>query len=671
MQNRYRIVRQLGQGGMGTVYEAEALRLNTSFALKETLFTDERLRQQFEREAQLLARLRHPAMPRVFDHFEEGDGLFLVMDFIQGEDLWGMLERRNGPFPQDEVLAWADQLLDVLNYLHTQEPPVIHRDIKPQNLKLMNEKQIVLLDFGLAKGFAGQASRVTTSGSIFGYTPNYAPLEQIQGTGTDPRSDLYALAATLYHLLTGVTPPDALSRASALIGQLPNPLRPADELNPLISPEVASVLQNAMAQHPNQRPASAAAMRVLLKDASREDRRAKDARLAKTLPSPTRLSPPLQPEPTIASPTKAGFTEPVKNEPPSAISIPFTPTIQSPPTSRRLVWIALGGMMILAMVAAIFIYKQSGNTLSNTDKASSVKNSPSQKWELMQTLTGHGDVIWSVALSPDAKTLASGSEDTTLKLWDIAGRAEKITRRQSLSINAVAFSDEGKTLASASNDKTVAIWDVQTGNTNHTLKGHTDEVYTVAFSTDGQLLASGSKDRTIRLWDVQTGALKRTLEGHSDIVSSVAFSADGKTLVSGSFDKTVKLWDVQTGSLRQTFEGHSDFVYGVDVSPDSKLVASGSKDMTIKIWNVDSGAVSQTLRGHNERVFAVAFSPDGQLLASGSVDKTIKLWGTQFWDPLQTLKGHSDVVTSVAFSRDSNLLVSASRDKTIKVWQTK
>src|SRR6266850_70663 len=198
LQNRYRIVRLLGQGGMGAVYEAIDERLETTVALKETMFADERLRKQFEREAKLLAGMHHPALPRVSDHFGEGDGQFLVMQFVAGEDLARMLTVKQGPFPPDQVLTWADQLLDALDYLHTQDPQIIHRDIKPQNLKLTARGQIILLDFGLAKGQASEISRITTPASIFGYTPNYAPLEQIQGLGTDPRSDLYALAATLY-----------------------------------------------------------------------------------------------------------------------------------------------------------------------------------------------------------------------------------------------------------------------------------------------------------------------------------------------------------------------------------------------------------------------------------------------------------------------------------------
>lgn len=268
LQGRYRIVSQLGQGGMGAVYEAVDERLDTIVALKETLFSEEKLRKQFEREARLLARMHHQALPRVSDHFNEGDGQFLVMQYVAGDDLAAMLAQRNGPFPQDEVLVWADQLCDALDYLHTQDPQIIHRDIKPQNLKLTTRGQIVLLDFGLAKGSTGQMSVATTSVSIFGYTPNYAPLEQVQGLGTDPRSDIYALAATLFHLMTNVKPPDALSRASAIVNGLPDPLTPANLVNGQISGAVAAVLAKGMSQKRDDRFETASEMRNALRAAS-------------------------------------------------------------------------------------------------------------------------------------------------------------------------------------------------------------------------------------------------------------------------------------------------------------------------------------------------------------------------------------------------------------------
>ena len=166
LQSRYRIIQQLAKGGMGAVYEALDQRLDATVALKETFFSEEGLRKQFEREARLLARLHHPALPKVSDHFTESDGQFLVMQFIPGDDLEEMLKRNGGAFAQNEVLMWADQLLDALDYLHAQEPPIIHRDIKPSNLKLTARGQIVLLDFGLAKGYSGQISHVTSSGSV-------------------------------------------------------------------------------------------------------------------------------------------------------------------------------------------------------------------------------------------------------------------------------------------------------------------------------------------------------------------------------------------------------------------------------------------------------------------------------------------------------------------------
>ena len=218
----------------------------------------------------LLNRLRHPALPNVSDHFLEDEGQFLVMEFITGEDLSEMLKEQGGAFPLKEVLGWADQLLDALDYLHTQESPVIHRDIKPQNLKLTPRGQIILLDFGLAKGTPLQVSQVTASGSVFGYSKNYAPIEQIQGTGTDPRSDLYSLAATLYHLMTGVTPPDALTRAADVLNGQPDPLRLANEVHGQIAPAVALVLMRAMSQNAGERPQTAAAMRQALSEAGKQ-----------------------------------------------------------------------------------------------------------------------------------------------------------------------------------------------------------------------------------------------------------------------------------------------------------------------------------------------------------------------------------------------------------------
>ena len=338
LQGRYRIVRQLGQGGMGAVYEAVDQRLDTTVALKETLFADERLRKQFEREARLLARLHHPALPRVSDHFSEGDGQFLVMQFIPGDDLSEMMTHKRGPFPADQVLTWADQLLDALDYLHTQDPQIIHRDIKPQNLKLTSRGQIILLDFGLAKGQAGDISRINTAASIFGYTPNYAPLEQIQGLGTDSRSDLYSLGATLYHLMTGVKPPDALTRAAALVNGQPDPLLKASEAYTAIAPEVDQLLAKAMAQNRDQRYSSASEMRKAL-HATEQASTVVNRGEAKTVLFP-------QPPTTIAVPTQTVATRPTVHT--------SETTVVRPGSRRRVLPWALSAAALLVLACGVF-----------------------------------------------------------------------------------------------------------------------------------------------------------------------------------------------------------------------------------------------------------------------------------------------------------------------------
>lgn len=267
IQDRYLIVHLIGKGGMGEVYLAVDQRLGSAVALKRTFFSDdEMLATAFEREARILANLRHPILPKVSDHFIEGENQFLVMEHITGDDLSKRLEKTQQAFPLSWVLFWADQLLDALHYLHTHEPPIIHRDIKPQNLKLTNDNHIVLLDFGLSKNSVGE-TRTSSTGSIVGYTPHYAPMEQIRGTGTNAQSDLYSLSATVYQLLTNTVPPDALTRADSLLSGLPDPIRSINELNKEVSEEVSEVILKGMDIRQDSRFGSAREMQKSLRDA--------------------------------------------------------------------------------------------------------------------------------------------------------------------------------------------------------------------------------------------------------------------------------------------------------------------------------------------------------------------------------------------------------------------
>ncbi|KAL4744344.1 hypothetical protein BDW72DRAFT_188744 [Aspergillus terricola var. indicus] len=290
----------------------------------------------------------------------------------------------------------------------------------------------------------------------------------------------------------------------------------------------------------------------------------------------------------------------------------------------------------------------------------------------LQTLTGHSKLIFSVAFCPDGSTLASGSFDHTIKLWDAkTGKELQTVMGHLQSVSSVAFSSDGLTLASGSYDNTIRLWNAKTGKELQILTGHSGAVYSVAFSSDGSTLASGSFDHTVRLWDTKTGKELQILTGHSGSVNSIAFSSNGSTLASGSSDNTIKLWDVKTGKELQTFTGHLDLVFSVAFSSDGSTVASGLYDNTINLWDVKTGKVLQTLIGHSDLAFSVAFCPDGSTLASGSCDNSIKLWDVKTGKELQTFIGHSSEVFSVAFCSDGSALASGSSDNTIKLWDVR
>ena len=239
-----------------------------------------------------------------------------------------------------------------------------------------------------------------------------------------------------------------------------------------------------------------------------------------------------------------------------------------------------------------------------------------------QVTLEHGDWVFSVSFSPDGITLASGSRDSTVKLWDVATHTNIATLEGHRgAVNSVSFSPDGTLLASGSGDRTVKLWDVKTHTHIATLEGHTQYITSVSFSPDGRLLASGSYEDTVKLWDVQNHTHIATLEGHTDDVNSVSFSPDGTTLASGSDDRTVKLWNVDSRENILTLEGHGDSVYSVSFSPDGALLAYGIWEVT-RLWDVGREVPITFLEGHGDRILSISFSPDGTTVAAATVD-----WG--------------------------------------------
>ena len=279
----------------------------------------------------------------------------------------------------------------------------------------------------------------------------------------------------------------------------------------------------------------------------------------------------------------------------------------------------------------------------------------------------------SISFSPDGQTLAIGSRDGFIRLWDVRTREPGRTLElQTLPLD-VSFSSDGRLLAIAGSDGTIYLWDVMTGERRHTIKrAHSGNCDTVAFNPDGQTLASGGTDNAVRLWDVSTGALRHTLHGHTGWVKSVAFSPDGKTLASAGLEKDVRLWDVMTGEPRQTIttDANANWVWSVAFSPDGKTLASGGVDNTVSLWDVSTGEHRHTLHGHTYSVLSISFSPDGKTLASVSQeDSTVNIWNVSTGEHRHTLAGYTGSVQTISFSPDSETLATVGRGKTtIDIW---
>src|SRR5947208_4987770 len=282
----------------------------------------------------------------------------------------------------------------------------------------------------------------------------------------------------------------------------------------------------------------------------------------------------------------------------------------------------------------------------------------------------HTDVVSTLAFSPDGSTLASGSWDGTLKLWNLQSGALLWRGRHTNSISCLVFSPDGRLLPSSGRHATVQFWDAHDG-TNLQILPHPGSVYRVTWSPDGGLLASGDFAGSIRLWQVQKTAPARcvqTIEGHTDRVLGLAFAPDGRTLASGSWDRTVKLWEVVNGRLLQTLSGHRDKVHCVAWSPDGRTVASGSVDKTIWLYDVVQGHSQVALRGHGGAVYSLAFTSDSASLLSGGEDGTLRVWDVASRQCLRVMQGYAIGIYEIDWSPDGMHLVSGGTDTLVTIW---
>ncbi len=292
------------------------------------------------------------------------------------------------------------------------------------------------------------------------------------------------------------------------------------------------------------------------------------------------------------------------------------------------------------------------------------------------TWQAHTAAVQALAFSPDEQTLATGSWDGTIKLWNLENGALLWMGQHSGSIHRLVFTPDGRALVSGGDDAAIRLWDISTGKHLQTLSGQSSAVYALACSPDGSLLASGSFDGSIQLWQMQRaqaaqpGTAMGTLTGHSDLVWSLSFAPDGRTLASGSFDRTVKLWDVESLEVRETLAGHTAPVNAVVWSPDGSLLASGSRDQTIWLWDVERGNYRTALHGHTAVVHALAFTPDGRSLLSGSEDGTLRVWDVERGQCVHIMQGYAVTLYDVAWSPDGTQLASAGSDRLVTIWDS-
>jgi serine/threonine protein kinase len=576
LQQRYRLIKPMGKGGSFKTFLAvdESYTTSVPCIIQEIPYQEQKADIYINKVQKLQSLGKYQQFPTLLAYFAENQFFYLVFEYIKGDNVACLLAKQ-GTYNEAQIWQFLNNLLPAIKLLH--DTHIIHRDINPENIILLNYSQsnrlgnelaseLILVDFASIKLVNGIEDVIDHN--IIG-SPEYAAPEQISGNPVFA-SDLYSLGVTCIYLLTQISPFelfDAYNNMWLWRDYLTNPVsdRLGDILDQLIQPDLKARFQSAHA-----------VMQRL------------------------------------------------------GINIKTPAYKQQIVTSHwQFVDNLTGDISTVSAVNALAI-SPDGQTLVSGDDDKNVKFWDLQTRKFIANIPGHNQAVKSLAFSPSGQILATASDDKTIKLWRLETLEPMITLKgHTQGIKSVAFSSEGL-LASGSWDKTVKIWDGETGDEICTLTGHKLQVTAVAFNPQGDIVASASCDRTIRLWQRKKSqncpfTLLGTLTGHAWAVLTVAFSPNGQILATGSDDNTIKLWDVNTGQLINTLLGHSWSVVALAFTDDDSLI-SASWDKTVKIWRVSTGEEIDTLVSHTDSVNTIAVSPVAQMIASGSRDKTIKLW---------------------------------------------
>jgi WD40 repeat protein len=663
----YDVSEVLGRGGMGVVYRAWQGGLGRWVALKMVhagAQASPQVLARFKVEAEAVARLQHPHIVQVHDVGRHADSPFLVLELVEGENL----AQRVAGTPQPA--RWAAELVETLaRAIHAaHQQGVVHRDLTPANVLLTADGTPKITDFGLAKLLLGGEGMGTMTGELLG-TPSYMAPEQAAGRQREigAATDVYALGAILYELLTGRPPFRAAAALETLQQVQTTEPVPPSRLVPGLPRDAETVALKCLHKDPTKRYESAAA---LAEDLRRY--RAGEPIVARPVGAPERAWRWCKRNPLVAGLTAAvlllfvaGFAG-------------VTWNYWGAEAARR----ELESTLYFQRIALAHRELSVDNLRRALELLDQCPEGLRQwEWHYLTRLCrveplvlhdpGKAEVS-SVAFSPDGERLASAGGDGTVKVWSTrTGKVIQTLDAQTDFVFSVAFHPGGEYLASAGANREVSVWDLTTGKTVFTCPGYVGlyygTAYGVAFSPDGRWLAAGSEG-AVNLWDWRNHKLLHTLPGHGKQGISVAFSPDGRRLATGSSSGDVMIWHAETGDRLYTLVGHRHEVSAVAFSPDGRRLVSASFDRHLIVWDATTGLRVLTFRGHDGLVVGVAFSPDGRRLASAGQDKTVRLWDAATGREVLGLRGHTALSQCVAFSPDGRRLASAGRDATIRLW---
>lgn len=597
-KERYRIVRQVGVGGFGAVYEAEDTRQSRRVAIKEIGLAGLSSQQaieatgSFNREVQLLSSLRHSGIPRMYEQLTDPENWYLVMDFIEGETLEEMLTRADGGcLPLDQALRIGEQICDVLAYLHSRQPVIIFRDLKPANIMLTPQNKLYLIDFGVARQYKPGKRRDTIA---FG-SPGYAAPEQYGKAQTTPQADIYSLGALLHQMLSGHDPSLNPFHFQSLF-----------TWNRALPARLEKLVAQMLEMDRDQRPESANEVRQTLQAIAALQQENRQHQAA-----------------TQQTPT----------------GTPHTPVFST-------------------IGVTTFIYRAHASTvraLTWSPDGSSIASCDDDHllavWDAFRPspprviLPSHGAAINDLTWSPDGRILAAGSENHAVLLlrlnahprrWQMFAASLSFRMRAYEGhkgvVRALAWSPDGQSIASATRKTAhiscgIHIWDTRNTELLGMCQGHTDTVEDVAWSPDGQSIASCSIDHTVRVWNMTNYKARWRWQTKGSIVHTLAWSPDSRYLACGASNGVVYIWDTTHQYQKYAYRGHKGSIRSVSWSPDGQRVASAGFDGTIRIWNAFDGKAAFIYRNHEKgSVTTIAWSPDGQHIASAGHDADVHVW---------------------------------------------